>query len=329
MFRRTRAFTLASGLLVAGLLGAACSDDSSDDEEAGSEEESDSGARDQRRHPRRGHRPRHAELRRQQLGAGLRLRDGRRHLRRLRHRLLQGDRRRGPRRSRGRRVRPAHARAALPVPRQRRDRRAGPQHHLDVHPGRGRGRRLRDHDVLRRPGDDGPGRLGRHVHRRAGGLHDLPDRRHDDRAEPGRPHGRHPAHAADLRGERSGPGGVPGRAVRRLDLRPVPARRHPLQLARRPGRPAVADDPRRDVLEGAARPRRSSTATASGSTSSTGSCWPPSRPRSSASPPTTSTRCSRATIRRCAGSWASRSRSKARRRWSTTASASTPTSRST
>lgn len=44
MFRRTRAFTLASGLLVAGLLGAACSDDSSDDEEAGSEEESDSGA---------------------------------------------------------------------------------------------------------------------------------------------------------------------------------------------------------------------------------------------------------------------------------------------
>ncbi len=192
---------------------------------------------DQRRHPRRGHRPRHAELRRQQLGAGVRLRDGRRHLRRLRHRLLQGDRRRGPRRSRGRRVHPAHARAALPVPRQRRDRRAGPQHHLDVHPGRGRGRRLRDHDVLRRPGDDGPGRLGRHVHRRAGGLHDLPDRRHDDRAEPGRPHGRHRAHAADLRGERAGPGGVPGRAVRRLDLRPVPARRHPLQLARRPGRP--------------------------------------------------------------------------------------------
>jgi general L-amino acid transport system substrate-binding protein len=43
MFRRTRAFTLASGLLVAGLLGAACSDDSSDDDEA-SEEESDSGA---------------------------------------------------------------------------------------------------------------------------------------------------------------------------------------------------------------------------------------------------------------------------------------------
>ena len=44
MFRRTRAFSLASALVVAGLLGAACSDDSSDDDEASSEEESDSGA---------------------------------------------------------------------------------------------------------------------------------------------------------------------------------------------------------------------------------------------------------------------------------------------
>src|SRR5262245_65708865 len=44
MFRRTRAFTIASALVVAGLLGAACSDDSSDDDEAGGEEESDSSA---------------------------------------------------------------------------------------------------------------------------------------------------------------------------------------------------------------------------------------------------------------------------------------------
>jgi general L-amino acid transport system substrate-binding protein len=44
MFRRTRAFTIASALAVAGLLGAACSDDSSDDEEASGEEESDSSA---------------------------------------------------------------------------------------------------------------------------------------------------------------------------------------------------------------------------------------------------------------------------------------------
>ena len=43
MFRRTRAFTVASALVVAGLLGAACSDDSSDDDEASGEEESDSG----------------------------------------------------------------------------------------------------------------------------------------------------------------------------------------------------------------------------------------------------------------------------------------------
>ncbi|HZM32501.1 MAG TPA: amino acid ABC transporter substrate-binding protein [Acidimicrobiales bacterium] len=44
MFRRTRAFTVASALVVAGLLGAACSDDSSDDDEASGDEESDSGA---------------------------------------------------------------------------------------------------------------------------------------------------------------------------------------------------------------------------------------------------------------------------------------------
>jgi general L-amino acid transport system substrate-binding protein len=44
MFRRTRAFTVASALVVAGLLGAACSDDSSDDDEASEEEASDSGA---------------------------------------------------------------------------------------------------------------------------------------------------------------------------------------------------------------------------------------------------------------------------------------------
>jgi general L-amino acid transport system substrate-binding protein len=46
MFRRTRAFTVASTLVVAGLLGAACSDDNGDDEDASGEEESDSGGQE-------------------------------------------------------------------------------------------------------------------------------------------------------------------------------------------------------------------------------------------------------------------------------------------
>ena len=52
------------------------------------------------------------------------------------------------------------------------------------------------------------------------------------------------------------PGGVRRGAMRRVDVGQVAARRHPLGLARGPGRPRGSDDHGRDHVEGAARPRR-------------------------------------------------------------------------
>ena len=220
MFRRTRAFTLASGLLVAGLLGAACSDDSSDDEEA-SEEESDSGAQTSGGTLA-------AVIDRGTLncgvnnsvpGFGFETADGTfegfdiDYCKAIAAAVL-GD--------------PEAVEYVPLTPEQRFPSLASGE--IDVLARNTTWTSTRDGAegaaFVTTTFYDGqammvPAASGVTSIDDAGGRHDLPDRRHDDRAEPGRPHGRHPAHAADLRGERAGPGGVPGRAVRRLDVRPV------------------------------------------------------------------------------------------------------------
>ena len=150
-----------------------------------------------------------------------------------------------------RRVRTAHAEQRFPSSPAARST-CWPRHHLDVHRDGAEGAAFVTTTFY-----DGQAMMVRAAVTSIDALADptdLPHHRHDDRAEPGRPMAGIQHTPQTFEENAAGPGGVPGRAVRRLDLRPVPARRHPLQLARRPGRPGGADDPRRDLLEGAARP---------------------------------------------------------------------------
>ena len=176
----------------------------------------------------------------------------------LRHRLLQGHRCGGARRRRGGRVHAALGRAALHGAPVRRDRRAQPQHDVHGLARRHRGRSFPAHDVLRRAGNDGAHRIRAHHARGPRGRDDLRAFRNDDRAQPrvAVPGRRDRLHTAGLRGQRASPGGVRRGAVRRVDVGQVAARRHPLGLARGPGRSRGSDDHGRDHVEGAARPRR-------------------------------------------------------------------------
>ena len=105
-----------------------------------------------------------------------------------------------------------------------------------------------------------------------GGRDDLRALRDDDRAQPrvAVPGARDRLHAARLRGQRAAPGGVRRGALRRVDLGQVAARRHPLGLARGPGRPRGA---RRSWTRPCRRSRSApscATATTPGRTRSTG-----------------------------------------------------------
>ena len=161
---------------------------------------------------------RHSDLRGQRRRPRVWLCRRRRQLLRIRHRLLQGGCRRGPRRSGGGGISSADHRAAVHRPPIGRGRRAHPKH--DAHR---RARRrahidLPHHHLLRRPGDDGAGRQRVRSHRRHDRhrhLHAVGDH---NRGEPGGPDGRHCIRADHLRGERADPGGLHRRPVRRLDF---------------------------------------------------------------------------------------------------------------
>ena len=145
---------------------------------------------------------------------------------------------------------------------------------------------LRAHDLLRRPGHDGPRRPRRDHARGAGRRHDLRHVGHDHGAQPDRPDALPGRRVRARRGRRDRHRlrHVRRRPLRRGHQRPLPARRPPLDLRqpRRRTSSSTSSCPR-------SRWRRSwPPATTSGATSSSGSCSPRSRPRSWASPRTTS-----------------------------------------
>jgi hypothetical protein len=144
----------------------------------------DRGGRRRGQHPARSAGSRDAQLRRQRRRAGVRVHDRGRRVRGLRHRLLPGrggGRARGPGRGR---VPAADGRAALHGAPGARDRRAHPQHDVYGVARRHRGCALPVHDVLRRTGDDGAGRLRLRLARGHGGRDDLRPLGDDDRAQP-------------------------------------------------------------------------------------------------------------------------------------------------
>ena len=195
--------------------------------------------------------PRQPELRRQRRPRRLQPARRQGQLDRPRRRLLQGDRRGGPRRRHQGQVRADHGEGALHRPAVGRDRRADPQHHLDHRTRQLARPHLRRRQLLRRPGLHGERLAGRQDGQGAQRRHRLRADRHHHRAQPRRllQGQQDDLQAGRVREARRDLAGLSGRSLRRLHDGPV----RPLLDARAAAQARRPRGAARDHLQGAAR----------------------------------------------------------------------------